>query len=251
MLRVLSIFGLALLLALPARAGCPASPTPAFALPATGAAVAEGRPLTIIAFGSSSTEGFAASGPAATYPARLQARLREALPGRAITVINRGRGGEDVSEMLPRLGRDVIAAAPTLVIWQVGANAVLRRLPPAAYEAGVGAGLERLRAAGIETLLMDSQESPRLRAMAEDQRRFEAITARLAAVHRVPLFARGALMRLWESQGVPNSAVIGSDGLHHTDLGYDCVAAALADGIAAAVRPVLPAGNVAQAARPG
>ena len=111
MLRVLSTCGLVLLLALPAWAGCPASPTPAFALPATAAALAAGRPVTIIAFGSSSTEGFAASSPAATYPARLEAHLRDALPGRPIAVVNRGKGGEDVSEMLPRLGRDVIEGA--------------------------------------------------------------------------------------------------------------------------------------------
>ena len=83
--------------------------------------------------------------------------------------------------------------------------------------------------------------------MPEDQRRFEALTAQLAAAHHVPLFARGALMRLWESGGLPNDAVIGPDGLHHTDLGYDCVAAALADGIAAAIRP---AAGIVQAAHP-
>lgn len=53
----------------------------------------------------------------------------------------------------------------------------------------------------------------------------------------------------------PDAAVIGPDGLHHTDVGYDCVAAALAEGIAAAVRPapgvaLSRAPSAAEASRP-
>jgi lysophospholipase L1-like esterase len=228
-----------LLLALPARAACPASPVPAFALPATGAAIAEGRHVTILALGSSSTEGFGASSPAATYPARLESRLRAAFPARVIEVLNRGRGGENLPETLRRLGRDVLAVAPTLVIWQVGANDVLRHLDPTRFQAGLEAGLGALRAAGIEVLLMDNQEAPRMRAVPGEKQGFEELTARIAAAQGVPLFARGVLMRQWEQAGLPNAAVIGPDGLHHTDLGYDCIAAALADGIMAAVRPTL------------
>ncbi|WP_161993809.1 SGNH/GDSL hydrolase family protein [Muricoccus nepalensis] len=255
MLRALMIGGLAALLALPARAGCPAGPVPSLALPATGAALAAGRSVTILAFGSSSTEGFAASGPGATYPARLEARLREALPGRPIAVLNRGRGGEEVQEMMLRLKRDVLDAAPTLVVWQVGSNAVLRGVPPETYRARVEAGLDQLRAAGIEVILMDGQEAPRMEALPEAKARIEALTADIARDRGVPLFARGALMRGWRQDGVPDTAVIGPDGLHHTDFGYDCVAAALADGIAAAVRPapgvaLSRAPAAAEAARP-
>jgi len=257
MLRSLMICGLVLLLALPARAGCPAEPLQSFALPATGAALAAGRPVSILAFGSSSTEGFAASGPGATYPARLEARLRAALPGYPITVLNRGRGGEEVAEMMQRLKRDVLDAAPTLVIWQVGSNAVLRGMAPGLYRERVEAGLDQLRAAGIEVMLMDSQEAPRLQAMLEQKARIEALTTGIARARGIPLFSRGELMRRWQRDGVPNPAVIGPDGLHHTDFGYDCVAAALADGIVAAVRPALAAtpgmpgsgAEVAEAAR--
>jgi lysophospholipase L1-like esterase len=228
---------------LAAQTTCPALPQPAVALPATRAAMAEGRPVTILAFGSSSTEGFAASSPAATYPARLQARLRAALPASRIAVLNRGRGGEDVAEMLARLKRDVIDARPTLVIWQAGANAALRGMTPEAFRAGMEAGLEQLRQAGAEVLLMDSQEAPRILAV-PGHRRFEAVLASLAAERRLALFSRAALMRGWEQAGLANQAVIGPDGLHHTDLGYDCVAGALAETIAAALRPAATARRV-------
>ena len=83
--------------------------------------------LTIVAIGSSSTQGVGASSPAASYPSRLEAELRKRFPQVDIRVINRGKGGEDAPEELARLERDVIAEHPDLVIWQLGTNAVLRR----------------------------------------------------------------------------------------------------------------------------
>jgi lysophospholipase L1-like esterase len=87
--------------------------------------------LTILAMGSSSTEGVGASSPAATYPSRLEAELRKRFPGTDIRVINRGKGGEDAPEEVVRLERDVVTEDPDLVIWQIGTNAALRRLDPA------------------------------------------------------------------------------------------------------------------------
>src|SRR5215207_6481999 len=44
--------------------------------------LASGEPITIVAFGSSSTAGAGASSPAATYPSRLEADLKTRFPGR-------------------------------------------------------------------------------------------------------------------------------------------------------------------------
>src|ERR687889_329426 len=74
--------------------------------------------------------GAGASGPERSYPAQLAARLSAALPGARLAVLNRGKGGQEVHEMMARLDGDVLAARPTLVIWQAGANAVLRGMPP-------------------------------------------------------------------------------------------------------------------------
>jgi len=76
------------------------------------------QPLTIVAVGSSSTQGAGASAPGLSYPSRLEAALRDRFPGIDIRVINRGKGGEDVTEELARLDRDVIAEHPELVIWK-------------------------------------------------------------------------------------------------------------------------------------
>ena len=85
-----------------------------------------GEPITIVAIGSSSTAGAGASSPAANYPSRLQAELKQRFPGHPITVFNRGVNGEEVADMLKRFDAAVIAVKPDLVIWQLGTNSVLR-----------------------------------------------------------------------------------------------------------------------------
>jgi acyl-CoA thioesterase-1 len=221
--------------ALPAGAQCPATPVQAVSLPHTRTTLAAGTPVRILAFGSSSTQGTGASWPDATYPEQLELRLRAALPGRNITVLNRGRGGEEVTEMLLRLRTDVVALLPTLVIWQVGTNAAIRGLDARDFSAKLEQGLDELRAGGIETLLMDSQVAPQIMA-APERLHIQGALHAVAAERHVPIFSRTALMQGWEAQGLPNSAVIGPDGLHHTDLGYACLSAALAQSILAAIQ---------------
>lgn len=238
---------LALLLGTPARAEpaapCPDAATPNFALPATERALREGRPITLVAFGSSSTEGAGASAPERSYPSRLEQRLRAAMPGIALRVLNRGRGGEEVSEMLARLEREVIAAGPTLVVWQAGANAVLRGMAPEAFRAALASGLARLQAAGADVVLMDNQRAPRIVGN-PNHVVFEGLMRSLAEEQHLPLFSRAALMRGWEAAGAHPAEFLVEDGLHHNDRGYDCVAAALARSLVASLHaPAVMAGR--------
>src|SRR4051794_30745873 len=50
-------------------------------LPRVARQLASRLPVRIVAFGSSSTEGVGATSPSATYPARLEGELNQALPG--------------------------------------------------------------------------------------------------------------------------------------------------------------------------
>jgi acyl-CoA thioesterase I len=217
-------------------ASCPSVPTDPLTLPASRAALREGRPLTILAFGSSSTEGAGASTPEASYPARLAARLRAAMPRVRLSVLNRGKGGQEAPEMLARLEADVLAAQPTLVIWQAGANAVLRGIDPAAFRAAMALGLARLRASGADVVLMDSQQAPRILAVPNHEQ-YPAVLAELAATQHLSLFSRGHLMQRWRAAGTPAADMLIDDGLHHNDRGYDCLAAALAGSITTALQP--------------
>ncbi|MFO1067042.1 MAG: SGNH/GDSL hydrolase family protein [Geminicoccaceae bacterium] len=188
-----------------------------------------GRPWTIVALGSSSTAGIGASDPRFTYPAQLERLLAARLPGRRIVVVNKGIGGETVADNLARLGGDVLALQPDLVIWQVGTNDALRGLPPADVRAGIVDGVARMRAAGARVVLMDPQPldpaPPELAAMAAEVHE----AARDSGAGLLP---RGALMRYWiDSGAVPAAALIGGDHLHMTDTGYLCLAERVADAL--------------------
>src|SRR5438552_18085586 len=61
-----------------------------------------GLPIKIVAIGSSSTYGAGASSPTRSYPSRLEVELRRHFPGHPLSVVNRGVGGEEVSDMLAR-----------------------------------------------------------------------------------------------------------------------------------------------------
>jgi acyl-CoA thioesterase I len=107
-------------------------------------------------------------------------------------------------------------------------------MAPDAFRALMAEGIARLQAAGADVVLMDSQRAPRILA-SPNHATFDAAMAQLAADHRVPLFSRAELMRRWEAAGEPASGLIGEDGLHHNDRGYDCLAAALARSLVAAL----------------
>src|SRR3984885_7915829 len=131
-------------------------------LPHVAHKLAAGEPVVIVAFGSSSTQGYGASSPEFAYPNRLAAQLQRKYPTANITVVNRGHGGEDAPEMMKRLQTEVIDAKPDLVIWQVGTNAVLRNLDPDDTAQMVQDGVGRIQAMGADVVLVDPQYSPRV-----------------------------------------------------------------------------------------
>ena len=132
------------------------------ALPNTAHAIRRGAALLIVAIGSSSTQGVGASDQTHTYPALLAEELQRRWPRLAITVMNKGKGGETAEQMLARFPRDVLSYHPQLVIWQTGSNHALQSEDMQGYEKTVRAGIARLRAAHIDVILMDPQYAPRI-----------------------------------------------------------------------------------------
>jgi acyl-CoA thioesterase-1 len=196
------------------------------------ARIEHAKALTIVAVGSSSTQGVGASAPSCSYPSRLEADLRDRLPGVDIRVINRGKGGEDAAEELERLGRDVIAEHPDLVVWQVGTNAVLRRDDLEMDEVLLRRGVSLLKKSGADIVLMDMQYAPRV-IERRSYAAMEQLIAEIAHHTGVGLFRRFALMQHWHATQQPESPrMVGADGLHMTDAGYGCLAAELAKALA-------------------
>ena len=217
---------------------CPATPPEHIALPATRVALFHKHPITIVALGSSSTEGAGATAPDQAYPARLADYLRAAWPDVPTTVLNRGIGGQLVDSVLGRIDSDVVAEQPTLVIWQIGTNEELKGMDRAQFAAQLHEGVRRILASGADLVLMDSQIAPRIAA--DRLGEYDAIIAAEARTALVPLFSRTELMREWQTAEPPAEGMIGADGLHHTDLGYACLAASLGRSIIASAARGIP-----------
>jgi len=157
-------------------------------------------------------------------------------------VLNRGVNGDDTANMLARFAADVIAAHPDLVIWQVGTNSVLRDDPLKPHSVLLHEGIEQLKAAGADVVIIDMQFAPRVIAKPEAQGMEDQI-ALAAKQESVDLFRRFELMRNWHDvQHIPFDAFVSSDELHMNDWSYACVAKLLAAAITeAATRPTASA----------
>ena len=198
-----------------------------FPLEKTGQQLRDGGPLTIVTIGSSSTAGYAASSPAASYPSRLEELLRKAFPGMAIQVINKGVSGEEADQMIARFDRDVIALHPDLTIWQFGSNAVVRDLSAESLDAKLRRGIEALKASGTDLLLMDLQVAPMILSSPGHANMVQEI-AELARSEQVGVIRRFAIMSWWLRHArFTLSTMLAYDGLHMTDGSYACLADAV------------------------
>ena len=200
-------------------------------LPKTRAALTAGRPLRIVALGSSSTAGAGASADRYSYPSRLAVELAQRMPTATVEIVNRGVNGEDAWENMKRLESDVIAAKPDLVIWQMGTNAILRDVDYDDFDRVVQSGIERLQSVGIEVVLMDLQFAPRVTEVPDHHRMLEHLDS-LGMRNHVPVFHRYAVMKSWaDAMQGRYVGMLSSDGLHLNDTSYGCLAERLADAI--------------------
>ena len=94
----------------------------------------KGGQLRILAIGSSSTYGIGASSRRKTYPAQLRGILEGSLKGTEAVITNRGVSGEVAQTTADRLRTEVALEKPDVVLWQVGTNDALARVPPHEFE---------------------------------------------------------------------------------------------------------------------
>jgi acyl-CoA thioesterase-1 len=214
-------------------------------LPNTARAVRRQEILTIVAIGSSSTQGVGASEKGNGYPAQLAAALQRQWPDMRIRVINKGVGGEDAQQMLRRFETDVLPHQPHLVIWQVGSNYTLRYRDMENYERILRAGINRLKTAGTDVILMDLQYAPRV-IDKPLHRRVVTKMGELSNDLKVAVFRRFAIMRHWVTSGrYEFRDIVAKDRLHMNDASYGCIGKLLAASVTAAARSVQPTPDTA------
>jgi len=110
------------------------------------------RGETIVAFGDSLTAGTGAEAGNG-YPEHLAGILGE-------PVLNRGVSGDTTEDALHRLDKDVLAENPRIVIVWLGANDVLRQLPPAAAIENIGRMVDLIQARGAMVVLVGVPNIP-------------------------------------------------------------------------------------------
>lgn len=198
----------------------------------------------IVAFGDSITLGSGLK-PAESYPAQLQALLREQAGMPELTVVNAGIGGNTVTQGLARLDKDVLACRPCAVLIGFGMNDSVMtadqtvRVPTAQFREALSQMVLRLQAAGAKVILAPVtpvieqyywERHPREWYPEGLQAQLDQYTAVIREVARQtgsPVIDLKKLNPMVDIRTPANSGA--RDGVHPTPAGCAVIAAAYAD----------------------
>jgi lysophospholipase L1-like esterase len=161
-------------------------------------AVKERRRLEIVVIGTASSI-LPGSGVTA-YPARLEAALGARLPGVTVNVISQAKPRQTAAEMVQNIKKLLSELKPDLVLWQTGTIDAMRGVELDKFGAALDQGIEQIKAAGADVILMNMQYSPRTESMIAVDLYLDSMRA-AAREHEVPLFDRFAIMRNWSDSG--------------------------------------------------
>ena len=204
----------------------PASPPAASAAPATQPVAGPER--RILAFGDSLFAGYGV-GPNDSYPAQLEMALRA--EGINARVVNAGISGDTTASGRQRLEftLDAQKPAPDLAILELGANDMLRALPPADTRANLVAMLDTFAQRDIPVLLMGMRAPPNYGS--EYQQAFDAIYAELGRREGV------TLVPFWLETIYQRPELFQSDRLHPTTEGLKLLVKATREEVVEALPP--------------
>jgi acyl-CoA thioesterase-1 len=201
-------------------------------LPNTKAHLKAQDEIRIVALGGGATQGRSVpSGQA--YPDRLAAWLQQGMPQARWSVSNHGRVGDSADAMVKRLRRDVLPNKPSLVLWETGTHEAAIGGNVETFSEAVQSGIEMLRAAKIDLILVDMQYSPRTTSVINFEPYLNALHD-VAEQNEVPIYERYQLMRAWTDAGLfdfhTRDAAKRAEGTRRI---YDCIGAGLAEMIIA------------------
>jgi acyl-CoA thioesterase-1 len=192
-----------------------------------GAAPVVAADKLVLAFGDSLVAGYGL--PAAqSFPVQLEAALRKA--GIAARVHNGGVSGDTSAAGRARLAWTLagLKAKPDLVIVELGANDMLRGIPPAQARANLGAITAELHRRRIPMLIAGMRAAPNLGR--DYAVRFEGIYPALAkrySARLYPFFLEGVVAR---------RALLQADGMHPNARGVGVIVRGILPEVEAALR---------------
>ena len=184
---------------------------------AASAASTAAKTLRVVVLGDSLTAGLGLP-PGKAFPDQLQAALRS--EGYDVDILNAGVSGDTAADGLARYDWAVPADANALIV-ELGANDMLRGLPPEQTKKTLTTILDKARAAHLPTLIAGMRAAPNLGAVYDSA--FDAIYPALAKEF-------GAILYPFFLDGVAGDPKLNQpDGEHPT-----------AAGVAVIVKRILP-----------
>jgi hypothetical protein len=206
-------------------------------LPSAKYAVTTRKALKILTIGGTSTAGLVAKGEEFTYPSRLAAQLRTKLPGLQIDVINRGLQSGTTRARVDRLATDLRETHPDLVIWAPGSTEAGMSEDPDSFIDSLQEGVSNIHSAEADLILIDLQWAPSLARVINLAQYNNAISG-VAANEDIAVLRRSELMRRWNEDGTLRFEGMSQPDKRLADIRmlFNCIAGALASGIAEAVQ---------------
>lgn len=166
-------------------------------------------PFRIVGFGDSLMAGYQLEA-GQSFPEKLEAALKA--NSHDVVIANAGVSGDTTAGGLSRLDWSV-PDETDLVILELGANDMLRGIPPELTEKNLASMIERLRERDIDVLLVGMLAAPNLgRDYGEA---FEAVYPRLAETYELPLYPF-----FLDGVAAQGSLLLG-DGMHPNAEGVD------------------------------
>jgi lysophospholipase L1-like esterase len=164
----------------------------------------------VIAFGDSLTEGYRMpSGQ--SYPSHLSRMLR-------VPILNKGVSGDTTADALARLERDVLSQNPRVVLVCLGANDMLRRLPPESQFANLETVIREIQARGALVVLIGIEGYEGALPRVDYGGRYRALAETTGAVYVPDLLA-----------GIRRQPGLMHDEIHPSAAGYEKIATRLAE----------------------
>jgi len=199
------------------------------------AALRDGRPLRIVALGSSSTSGYGLDDWGFAFPYRLGDQLRRVFPQREVVIVNAGHAGHTAAQLDERLERDVLSQEPDLVVLQTGTNDAVQRLPLDVVKAVTLRTVRRLQARGVDVVLLDPQRMPGL-GETDAYRRYVTLLDEVADETGSSVAGRYQWMSAVLAAGELGwRDLLLADDTHHTRRGHECTAHLITMGLTASL----------------
>jgi acyl-CoA thioesterase I len=181
----------------------------------------------------------------------LEEILERSIKGLDLVFTHRGVSGERTATTAQRLMQEIALVDPDLVLWQVGTNDALMRVPVAEFEAVLSGAVDWIKSHKKDVVLVGLQYSAALSKNAH-YRDIKDAVSRVAARHNVLVVRRYEAVQFIATAS-REQARLAKDEFLMTELGYKCmaehIARALVVNVFARRNPDGKAGQVAVAPR--